>query len=164
MSLHPYPQGAPTGWSTFILPGKVPRRPDEQQRPSAPHSAHSATPATQNEGGCEILQLKRRWMSPCATPATRLTASQTTHGDQARHSAFALFQTTNQNKRLTKNPGKINAKRKRNSKISDMNQCSTIHSDNRKPSFLPQWWMNATQRKSGRKSPSLKFQTKCKRK
>ena len=56
--------------------------------PSAPPSAISATPATQNEGGCEIApclprktkvdvrlrhacHAKRRWMWNCATPATQ---------------------------------------------------------------------------------------------
>ena len=36
------------------LPGKVPRR-HRQRQPSAPHSAISATPAMQNDGGCEIV-------------------------------------------------------------------------------------------------------------
>ena len=43
--------------------------------PSAPPSAISATPATQNESGCEIVPRlpckKRRWMWDCATPATQ---------------------------------------------------------------------------------------------
>ena len=62
------------------LPRKVPRG---QRRPSAPHSAISATLSTQNEGGCEIVprlprktkvdvrlchacHVKRRWM--CQAP------------------------------------------------------------------------------------------------
>ena len=60
----------------------------DQRRRSAPYSVISGTPATQNEGGCEIVphlprktkvdvrlrhacHVKRRWMWDCATPATR---------------------------------------------------------------------------------------------
>ena len=60
--------------------------------PSAPPNAISATPATQNEGGCEfvphlphkttvdvrlrhVCDAKRRWMSPSATPATQSAAA-----------------------------------------------------------------------------------------
>ena len=75
----------------------------DQRRPSAPRSAISATPATQNQGGCEIVprlpretkvdvskchacHAKRRWMSASATPATQsAAASPATNGDQARH-------------------------------------------------------------------------------
>ena len=53
-------------------------------RPSAPPSTISATPATQNDGGCEFVprlprdikvdvtkcHAKRPWMCDCATPAT----------------------------------------------------------------------------------------------
>ena len=37
------------------LPRKVTRRPGRQIRTSAPHSTMSATPATQNDGGCEFV-------------------------------------------------------------------------------------------------------------
>ena len=52
----------------------VPTR--HQRQPSAP----SATPATQNEGGCDHVprhacHTKRRWMSPSATPATQSGAA-----------------------------------------------------------------------------------------
>ena len=75
--------------------------------PSAPPSAMSATPATQNDTGCEIVprlprktlvdvrlchacHVKRKWMSPSATPATHnAAASRATRARlnqaQARH-------------------------------------------------------------------------------
>ena len=64
------------------------------RRPSVPPdprpSARSATPATQNEGGCpQVPRLPRetktrRWISPSATPATQSSAaSRATNGDQA---------------------------------------------------------------------------------
>ena len=72
-------------------------------RPSAPPSATSATPATPNASKClqvprlpretkvdvtkcHPCHVKRRWMSPSATPATQSGAApRTTNGDQARH-------------------------------------------------------------------------------
>ena len=68
------------------LPRKVPRR---HRRPTAPKrsqpSAISATPATQNEGGChQVPRLPRetlRWMLPSAAKCRGVT------GDQARPSA-----------------------------------------------------------------------------
>ena len=77
--------------------------PGDKSGPSAPHSTMSATPATQNDGGCEFVprlprdikvnvtkchacHVKRRWMSPSATPATQSGAApQATNPDQARH-------------------------------------------------------------------------------
>jgi len=60
--------------------------PGEQRRPSAPPSATCAAPATPNAGSlqvprlpretkvdvtkCQACHVKRRWMSPSATPAT----------------------------------------------------------------------------------------------
>ena len=73
------------------LPRKVARRPGRPKRAQSRHqsqpSAPSATPATRNEGGCQQVprlprktkvdvtkchtcHVKRRWMSPSATPAT----------------------------------------------------------------------------------------------
>ena len=78
------------------LPGKVTRRHRRpiraQASPSAPPSATSATPAMQNEGGClqvtrlprktkvnvaerHTCHVKRKWMSPGATPATQRNAA-----------------------------------------------------------------------------------------
>ena len=37
------------------LPRKVARRPGDKAGPSAPPSTISATPATQNDGGCEFV-------------------------------------------------------------------------------------------------------------
>ena len=77
--------------------------PGDKSGPSAPHSTMSATPATQNDGGCEFVprlprdikvnvtkchacHVKRRWMSPSATPATQSGAAPlATNPDQARH-------------------------------------------------------------------------------
>ena len=77
--------------------------PGDQRRPNAPLGAISATPATWNEGGCHQVprlprktkvhvskchacHLKRRWMSPSATPATQSGAApRATNGDQTRH-------------------------------------------------------------------------------
>ena len=75
----------------------------DQAGPSAPPSAMSATPATQNDSGCEIVpclpreikvdvrlchacHVEPRWMSPSATPATQsAAASRATKRAQARH-------------------------------------------------------------------------------
>ena len=61
--------------------------------PRVPPSAICPTPATQNDGGCELdvslchaCHVKRRWMSGCATPATQsAAASQAPKPVQARH-------------------------------------------------------------------------------
>ena len=53
------------------------RAPGDQQRPSAPPCATSATPATPNSGKLanvsksHACHVERRWMSPSATPATQ---------------------------------------------------------------------------------------------
>ena len=90
----------------------------DQRRLSAPHSAISATPATQNESGCEIVprlaretkvdvskchacHVRRKWMSPSATPATQsAAASPATNGDQARHTVPRLPRKTKVDVRL----------------------------------------------------------------
>ena len=77
--------------------------PGDQRRPSAPPSATSAKPATPNASKClqvprlpretkvdvtkcHFCHVKRRWMSPSATPATQSGAApRTTNGDQASH-------------------------------------------------------------------------------
>ena len=86
------------------LPRKVPRRHRRAQaRHQSQPSAISATPATQDEGRClqvprlprktkmdvskcHACHVKRRWMSPSATPATQsAAASPATKRAQARH-------------------------------------------------------------------------------
>ena len=68
----------------------------DQARPSAPKraqarlqsqpSAISVTPATQNEVGCQVPRLKRKWMSPSALPAMQSwAASPATKRAQAGH-------------------------------------------------------------------------------
>ena len=61
----------------------------DQTGPSAPPSPVSATPATQNEGGCEIvprLPCKTKVDVSCTTPATQsAAASSATKPAQARH-------------------------------------------------------------------------------
>ena len=93
------PSATPAMQSAAASPATDPVQARHQSQPSA----ISTTPATQNEGGCHQVprlpretkvdvtrghacHVKRRWMSPSATPATQsAAASPATNPVQARH-------------------------------------------------------------------------------